>query len=195
MSACVTFKLPIMQANWDARASTYWEAKQFTWAYIHIGPPSWVNISILLQHLNKECFRLYWAQMFPRNLLHTATSKIRSVLWGSISSSPTSNHSSIASLRFSVSSSFVSPYVKQPGSAGTSAQKPAFFGFVYDCFDFHASRVFVGAVCSIQFFRSTRFQLQTHSQNDFQVRCKSNWVVCSRPCVHDSVLLYKTRSF
>src|SRR6267142_772204 len=55
---------------------------------------------------------------------HAGNSSIRSVPPGSGGATSMERHTSIASRRFCMSSSMLSPWVAQPGMAGTSAQKP-----------------------------------------------------------------------
>src|SRR5450432_2434770 len=55
---------------------------------------------------------------------HAGNSNIRSIPPGSGGSTSIERHPSIASCRFCMSSSMLSPCVAQPGMAGTSAQKP-----------------------------------------------------------------------
>src|SRR3954447_21525721 len=55
---------------------------------------------------------------------HAGNSSIRSVPPGSGGATSMDKHPSIASWRFCISSSMLSPCVAQPGIAGTSAQKP-----------------------------------------------------------------------
>lgn len=61
-------------------------------------------------------------EILAADRLNTATSRIIASASGSVSALSTSSQPSIASRKFAVSSSSVSPCVRHPGSAGTSAQ-------------------------------------------------------------------------
>src|SRR4051794_8869808 len=63
-------------------------------------------------------------QLLPRNLFHSASSMTRSCSPSSASGVSTESQPSIASRKLAVISSRVSPWVKHPGKAGTSAQNP-----------------------------------------------------------------------
>lgn len=63
-------------------------------------------------------------QLLARDLLHSASSMTRSLFPISLCGVSTERQPSTASRRLLVISSMVSPWVTQPGKAGTSAQKP-----------------------------------------------------------------------
>src|SRR5262249_45459018 len=66
----------------------------------------------------------YGSQFLARDLLHRANSMTRSLLPISLSGVSTESQPSTASRKLWVISSMVSPWVTQPGKAGTSAQNP-----------------------------------------------------------------------
>lgn len=65
-----------------------------------------------------------FAEALLRNRFHTAISSVRSPFAASIGGTFTDKQPSTASYKFVNSSSKLSPWVAQPGIAGTSAQKP-----------------------------------------------------------------------
>ena len=65
-----------------------------------------------------------FGQLLARNLFHRANSIMRSFSASPVAVLSTESHSSMASRKLAVSSASVSPWVTQPGKAGTSAQKP-----------------------------------------------------------------------